>query len=164
MLALRLPRPSGGFATTWSRPASASNPHAYVALFYEYAAKDMAELAEKRAPLRPAHLAHAGRAKDEGRLALGGAWGDAGPMGGLLIFKGASVSEVEAFAAGDPYVTGGLVKAWGARPWNVVVDGLSTSSSSSSSGAGTPPVEVDVAVGPGGGGGSEGGRGGSTTR
>ncbi len=102
-------------------PASAASPHAYTVLQYEYDAADAAELAAKRTPLRPSHLAHAQRAASSGVLALGGAFGDA-PMGGLLVFRTGDAAAVRAFAEADPYVTGGLVRRWSVRPWTVVIE------------------------------------------
>ena len=112
-------------ASTWAAPASAANPHVYSALLYTYAAASPEELTAKRAPLRAAHLLHAGAAKAAGKLVMGGAFGDV-PIGGLLLFR-ATVEEAEAFAKADPYTLGGLVTSFKVRPWMVVIDGLSGS-------------------------------------
>jgi uncharacterized protein YciI len=97
-------------------------------LFYDYGASSLDELAAKRAPLRPSHLAHVQAALERGALGLGGAFSDtAGPMGAAIVFRpSASRQDVEAFARADPYVTGGLVSAWRVREWTVVADGLTT--------------------------------------
>ncbi len=110
-------------ATPSQRPAaSPASPAAYTLLEYDYAAANMEELAAKRAPLRAAHLAHAATAAGAGRLVLGGAFARP-PMGAALVFGPAvSLADVEAFARADPYVTGGLVSAWRARPWAVVLE------------------------------------------
>lgn len=105
----------------FTSPASATSPHSYTVLLYEYAATDQEELAKKRTPLRPAHLKHAQVAAARGQLALGGAWGDS-PMGGMLVFRTSDQSAVRAFAEADPYVTGGLVKRYSVRPWTVVIE------------------------------------------
>lgn len=76
---------------------------------------------EARERFRPAHLAAAWAAVERGELFLGGAVGD-GPFSGLLIFEGDDpVASARAFAEADPYVTGGLVASWTARPWTTVV-------------------------------------------
>lgn len=106
-------------------PASPTNPQHMVLLSYVYAAGSMEELVALRAPHRPAHLEHATSWAKSGRLALGGAYGDL-PPGGLLVFRGATVEEVRAFAEADPYVTSGVVRSWSVRPWTVVVEGEKT--------------------------------------
>jgi hypothetical protein len=76
--------------------------------------------AERRLPLRTAHLEHARRAVARGELLLGGAL--ANPVdGAVLLFRGTSAAVAEAFAAADPYVTNGLVKSWRVREWTTVV-------------------------------------------
>lgn len=91
-------------------------------LIYEAAA----DYAERRAPFRAAHLAHAWAAADRGELLLGGALAD--PVdGAVLLFRCDSPAPVEAFAAADPYVTNGVVARWRVRPWTTVVgDGATT--------------------------------------
>jgi uncharacterized protein len=77
---------------------------------------------ERRAPYRDEHLNLAREAHQRGELLLAGAF--AGPAdGAALVFKVDDVTVVEQFAASDPYVKGGLVKAWRAREWTVVVGG-----------------------------------------
>ena len=73
-----------------------------------------------RKPLRRAHLEHAQQAVARGELVLGGAL--ANPVdGAILLFQGSSPAAAEAFAASDPYVTGGLVTRWRVREWTTVV-------------------------------------------
>jgi len=85
-------------------------------LFYEV----VADYAERRAPLRAAHLALARRAVDRGELVLGGALAD--PLdGAVLLFRGSSPDVAAAFAAADPYVANGLVTRWYVRKWTTVV-------------------------------------------
>jgi uncharacterized protein YciI len=73
---------------------------------------------ERRAPLRPDHLALARALADVGVLRLAGALDD--PAGrALLVFRDRGAAE--AFAAVDPYVTRGLVRGWRVWAWNVVV-------------------------------------------
>ena len=76
--------------------------------------------AERRKPMRDAHLQHARAAVARGELVLGGAF--ANPIdGAVLLFRGTSPAAAERFATSDPYVTGGIVKAWRIREWATVV-------------------------------------------
>jgi uncharacterized protein YciI len=90
-------------------------------LFYDV----VPDYAERRTPLRSAHLAHARAAVERGELILGGALAD--PIdGAVLLFSCGSTAPVEAFATTDPYVTNGLVTRWRVRQWTTVVgDGAS---------------------------------------
>jgi len=90
----------------------------YYLLLYEV----VENYAEKRKPLRDAHLESARRAFDRGELVLGGAFVD--PVdGAALVFKGEDPSVAERFAKSDPYVVNGLVRDWRVRAWNVVIGG-----------------------------------------
>lgn len=85
-------------------------------LFYDV----VADYAERRVPLRAAHLEHARRAHARGDLVLGGALAD--PVdGAVLLFRGSSPAAAEEFARQDPYVQNGLVAAWRVREWTTVV-------------------------------------------
>jgi hypothetical protein len=85
-------------------------------LFYEV----VTDHAERRAPLRAAHLALARRAVERGELVLGGPLAE--PVdGAVLLFRGSSPDVAAAFAAADPYVTNGLVTRWYVREWTTVV-------------------------------------------
>ncbi len=85
-------------------------------LFYEAGS----DYAERRKPLRSAHLEHARSAVARGELVLGGAL--ANPVdGAVLLFRGDSAAAAERFAASDPYVVNGLVKRWYVREWTTVV-------------------------------------------
>ena len=81
---------------------------------YDY----VADLVERRAPHREAHLAHARAWKEDGRIVAAGATGDP-PSGALFVFT--ADADPEAFAAEDPYVQAGLVTARRVEPWNVVI-------------------------------------------
>lgn len=85
-------------------------------LFY----KTVNNYVEKRAPYRDEHLRLARAASQAGNLILGGALADPAD-GAVLIFKGDSPAEAEAFAKNDPYVKNGLITEWYVRPWTVVV-------------------------------------------
>jgi hypothetical protein len=77
---------------------------------------------ERRAVFREAHLKLVREAHERGDLWLAGALVD--PVdGAALVFTAADRSVAERFAQNDPYVTGGLVKQWRVRTWNVVVGG-----------------------------------------
>lgn len=83
------------------------------------------DYAERRAPFRAAHLAHAWSAADREELILGGALAD--PIdGAVLLFECDSPEVVEAFARADPYVVNGLVTRWRVRPWTTVVGATAT--------------------------------------
>ena len=76
--------------------------------------------AERRAPFRKDHIAHAKAAFARGELVLAGAL--ANPVDGtVLLFKGDSPAAAEAFAKADPYVTNGLVAKWRVREWTTVI-------------------------------------------
>jgi uncharacterized protein YciI len=76
---------------------------------------------QTREQYRSDHLRLGWEAVERGELLLGGAVGD-GPFTGLLIFTGDNALEAaKAFAAADPYVTGGVVNSWTARPWTTVL-------------------------------------------
>jgi uncharacterized protein YciI len=138
-------RAAGGAARALATSAAAPSqpvPHVHVLLEYVYDAATAGELSARRAPLRPAHLAHANAARARGELVLGGAVGAASGaggdvagaaaggrgLGGLLVFRGVSEETVRAFAAADPYVIGrvadtgrALVRSWTTRTWDVVI-------------------------------------------
>jgi uncharacterized protein len=60
-------------------------------------------------------LRHACLQNAKGKLILAGALIE--PVdGGLLVFKGASVEEIESFVASDPYVQNGIVANSSVRP------------------------------------------------
>lgn len=85
-------------------------------LFYDV----VADYAERRPPLRAAHLQHAEAAVARGELVLAGALAE--PLdGAVFLFKTESAAVAEAFAATDPYVVNGLVPRWWVRKWPTVV-------------------------------------------
>jgi len=77
---------------------------------------------ERRMSVREGHLAHL-RAQPAGFAKLAGPFLDAqGEMcGSMFIFEAESVAAVEAYFAGDPYVTGGVFESVEIRPWRVAV-------------------------------------------
>jgi uncharacterized protein YciI len=82
-------------------------------LIYDY----VADIVERRAEHRDAHLAQIARGKDEGRIVMAGAVGDP-PHGALIVFRDAA--DAERFADADPYVAAGLVTDRRVEPWTVV--------------------------------------------
>lgn len=78
------------------------------------------DYAERRTPLRAAHLAHARAAVERGELVLGGALANP-PDQAILLFRGPTPQAAEAFARADPYVVSGLVRQWRVREWTTVV-------------------------------------------
>jgi len=85
-------------------------------LFYDV----VDDYVNRRTPFRPAHVTYARRAVARGELVLAGAFANP-PDGAMFLFRGSSPAAAEAFAAGDPYVTNGLVRTWRVREWTTVV-------------------------------------------
>lgn len=90
----------------------------YLALTYDL----VDDYLERRGEYREEHLALARAAGERGELALAGAFTDPADAA-LLVWSTEDRSVVERFAAQDPYVVNGLVRAWRVRVWNVVVGG-----------------------------------------
>ncbi len=84
-------------------------------LFYRY----VADMLERRAPHRDAHLERIAALRADGRLIVAGAWGDP-PAGAVLGIRGLTRSEVQAWSDADPYVTAGLVIERRVEPWHLV--------------------------------------------
>jgi uncharacterized protein YciI len=91
-------------------------PVVHHCLFYDY----VEDVVEKRAPLRPGHLAYVAEWKADGRIVMAGALGTP-PTGALFVFDVEDPARVEEFVAGDPYVSGAIVTGHRVVPWNVVV-------------------------------------------
>ncbi len=75
---------------------------------------------DKRGPYRARHLRLAWESQVRGELVLAGAFADPAD-GAALLFRCESSAVPEQFAAADPYVTAGVVKAWRVRTWTTVV-------------------------------------------
>lgn len=88
------------------------------ALKYVYVANMM----EKRIPIRPAHLEFTKSFVDRKILIAGGALVPEVEEG-LLIFKGTR-DQVEDFAKNDPYVKEGLIVKYSVHEWAVAVGGF----------------------------------------
>ncbi|MBN9494079.1 hypothetical protein J0H33_12150 [bacterium] len=86
----------------------------YYILFYDY----VADVAERRAPHRAAHLSLLQGLHQDGKLVMAGAYTD--PLdGAALVFTERAAAE--AFVTSDPYVANGVVSDHRIREWNVVV-------------------------------------------
>lgn len=84
-------------------------------LFYDY----VPDILERRGPHREEHLARIQAEREAGRVVMAGALGDP-PHGAAIVFRGVAAEAIEAFAAGDPYVQGGLVTRRRVERWNLV--------------------------------------------
>ena len=81
------------------------------------------DYAERRAPFRAAHFAHARAARERGELVLGGAFAD--PVdGSVLLFQGETAAVAQRFAEADPYVVNRVVQRWRVREWTTVIGDL----------------------------------------
>ncbi len=85
-------------------------------LIYDLAA----DYLERRGEFRDAHLKLAWEAQQRGEIVIAGALDNPADRA-ILMFKCDTPETVTRFAAHDPYVTHGLVKAFHVRQWNTVV-------------------------------------------
>jgi len=85
-------------------------------MFYEFGP----DYLEKRGPFRTEHLRLAWEFQARGEMVLGGAYADPAD-GAAFLFKCDSPEVPLRFAASDPYVKAGIVKAWHVRQWTTVV-------------------------------------------
>jgi uncharacterized protein YciI len=92
-----------------------ADPDVHYLLAYDY----VPDMAERRGPYRPAHLTHIRAELEAGTIVMAGALGDP-PTGGAFVFRGVDRNHIEAFVAGDPYASAGLVTSWRAERWNLV--------------------------------------------
>ena len=84
-------------------------------LLYDY----VADVLERRAPHREAHLARIAEWSASGALLMAGPLGDP-PTGALLVFGDLPDAEIERFADGDPYLAAGLITQRRIVPWMVL--------------------------------------------
>jgi uncharacterized protein YciI len=89
---------------------------AYVLLEYQL----VSDYLERRGEFREEHLGLAKAAAERGEIALAGALAEPADRA-VFVFTTDDPSVAQRFAEADPYVTGGIVTSWSARPWNVVV-------------------------------------------
>lgn len=98
-------------------------------MLYAIMGDDAQNSLERRRSARPAHLARVQQLLDEGRLVLAGPHpaidapdpGPAGFTGSLIVAEFASLEDAEAWAAEDPYVTGGIFARVTVRPFRQVL-------------------------------------------
>jgi uncharacterized protein YciI len=80
---------------------------------------DSPDARERRPAVRPAHLAHLDPVAKAGRIRL------AGPLldrsGSLIVLEAASLAEVWALVARDPYVTEGIFNRVEVKPFQQVL-------------------------------------------
>ena len=80
---------------------------------------DSPDARERRPAVRPAHLAHLDSVAKAGRIRL------AGPLldrsGSLIVLEAASLAEVWALVARDPYVTEGIFNRVEVKPFEQVL-------------------------------------------
>ena len=97
-------------------------------MLYAIFGQDVPNSLEKRKAARPAHLVRLQTLQDEGRLILAGPFpavdaadpGIAGCTGSLIVAEFASLEAAEAWAATDPYFTGGVYAQVAVRPFKKV--------------------------------------------
>jgi len=97
--------------------------------WYAIEGRDGADVLDKRAGARAAHLARLRELLDEGRLLLAGPCpaidaGDPGPAGysGSIVIAGfESLDEARAWADADPYVAAGVYASVEVRPFRKVL-------------------------------------------
>jgi uncharacterized protein len=90
---------------------------------------DARDALERRLQARPAHLARLNALKDEGRLILAGPCpaidspdpGPAGFSGSLIVAEFASLTDAQAWAQADPYVTDHVYERVLVRPFKRVL-------------------------------------------
>ncbi len=93
------------------------SPEPKFVLLYE-SADDVAS----KAPAQfPAHKARLDEFRARGELLMVGTFGDPQAEGSMAVFR--SRAGAEEFAAGDPFVLTGVVRAWHLRQWNEVLGG-----------------------------------------
>jgi uncharacterized protein YciI len=90
--------------------------HVHYLLIYDLAP----DYLERRAEFRNEHLRLAWEAQERGEIVLAGALDEPADRA-MLLFRCDSPQVPQLFAAKDPYVTHGLVRAFHVRPWNTVV-------------------------------------------
>ena len=113
----RAPALPAAVASPAARP-QVSPPH--FLLIYDLAP----DYLQRRAQFRDEHLALAWKAADAGELALGGALDEPAEQS-FVLFRGSREAALR-FAAADPYVKHGLVKAFRVRQWHTVVGAQAT--------------------------------------
>ncbi|RJX70165.1 YciI family protein [Vibrio sinensis] len=97
-------------------------------MWYVIFSQDVENSLEKRASVRPAHLARLQALQDEGRLLTAGPMpaidsdnpGEAGFTGSTVIAKFNSLADAQAWADTDPYIDAGVYKTVIVKPFKKV--------------------------------------------
>ena len=87
-------------------------------MLYVIIGHDAPDAREKRPTVRPAHLAHLQPLVDAGRVRLAGPFLDR--TGSLIVVDAASLADVWALVARDPYVTEGVFNHVEVKPFQQV--------------------------------------------
>ncbi len=98
-------------------------------MWYAIISEDKPGTLDLRMANRPAHLERAKALVDEGRILVGGPHpaidsedpGEAGFTGSLIIAEFDSLEAAEAWAAEDPYMTGGVYEKVTVKPFRKVL-------------------------------------------
>ena len=98
-------------------------------MWYAVISEDHAGSLEKRLAARPEHLARLNALCDEGRLLIAGPHpavdasdpGAAGFTGSLVVVDFPSLTEAQAWADEDPYITAGVYRNITVKPFNRVL-------------------------------------------
>jgi uncharacterized protein YciI len=113
-------RAAGSRMTTMTRLHSTAGSEEVKTYLLEYTY--VADIAEKRGPYRPGHLALATKYLEAGSIKYGGAY-TPNLEGALFVFK-STKSTIEEFVKEDPYYTAGLVPTYSIKEWGVAVGEL----------------------------------------
>ncbi|MEI7996476.1 MAG: YciI family protein [Methylococcaceae bacterium] len=97
-------------------------------MLYTIIGQDTANSLEKRKVARPAHLERLQTLQDEGRLILAGPFpavdandpGAAGFTGSLIVAEFSTLSDANAWADADPYVSAGVYQHVSVQPFKKV--------------------------------------------
>lgn len=94
-------------------------------MMYVIVGQDVANSLDKRIAARTPHVARLQALQEQGRLLLAGPFpavdavdpGPAGFTGSLIVAEFSSLSEAQAWAAADPYVSGGVYESVSVKPF-----------------------------------------------
>jgi uncharacterized protein len=98
-------------------------------MFYAIISEDIPNSLEKRKSARPAHIERLELLKQEGRLLIAGPHpaidsnepGDAGFTGSLVIAEFDAITDAQAWADNDPYVSAGVYSKVTVKPFKRVL-------------------------------------------
>lgn len=98
-------------------------------MYYAIISEDIENSLEKRLAARPEHLARLHELNEEGRLLIAGPHpaidsedpGPAGFSGSLVVAEFPSLSDAQAWADQDPYITAGVYEKVTVKPYKKVL-------------------------------------------